>query len=165
MTQLCNAGLYMVNRQALFWDKVFKLPAPGCWLWTAGKFTNGYGSFRDDTGMVKAHRYSFLLATGRHPADGMELDHICRVRHCVNPAHLREVTRKQNLEHLASDPTLRANNTSGYRGVTRFRDKWHGVVGHNGRKYRRQFDTAEEAAAWVAAKRDELFTHHSTGLP
>ncbi len=52
----------------------------------------GYGTF----GPIGAHRISFELANGKVPK-GLVLDHICRVRHCVNPDHLRIVTRGQNV--------------------------------------------------------------------
>jgi len=82
-----------------FWSKV---DASGpCWEWTAaiGK-TGGYGkySYRLD-GKVKyvyAHRYAYHVLVGPVP-DGLELDHLCRNRKCVNPDHLDPVTRRENV--------------------------------------------------------------------
>ena len=138
-----------------FWSKVFKTPTPGCWLWTAARDQDGYGQFKYDGQMRGAHRYAYLLVGGHIP-DGMQLDHICRVKHCVNPAHLRVVTQKQNGEHRG----LNRNNTSGERGVYRDRERWRGMVKHHTVQHNSpRFATPEEAVEWVRAKRKELFTH------
>jgi hypothetical protein len=76
-----------------FWAKVDR--TDGCWLWTAGRDGPGYGQLKVDEQTVKAHRFSYELHVGPIP-DGLELDHLCRVRHCVNPAHLEPVTHAEN---------------------------------------------------------------------
>ena len=75
-----------------FWPKVNKNGEGGCWLWTAGQNGTGYGRFDKSV----AHRFSYTLLVGPVP-EGLDLDHLCRVRHCVNPAHLEPVTRSENL--------------------------------------------------------------------
>lgn len=90
-----------------FWSKVDKQgPVPAerpdlgpCWIWIAAKTSRGYGNFtvggrsgRNHT----AHRFAYELANGA-VADGLDLDHLCRVRACVNPTHLEPVTRRENL--------------------------------------------------------------------
>lgn len=69
----------------------------GCWTWDKGRTGEGYGAFsptgRGSTGL--AHRWSYARANGPIPK-GMVLDHVCRVRHCVNPEHLEVVTSKEN---------------------------------------------------------------------
>jgi HNH endonuclease len=69
----------------------------GCWLWTAAT-NNGYALLWDNERqkLVKAHRVAYELFIGAIP-DGLELDHLCRVRHCVNPEHLEPVTRSENM--------------------------------------------------------------------
>lgn len=71
----------------------------GCWLWTGGKSDVGYGQLSDrSTGkkrMAKAHRVSYELTNGPIP-DGLVIDHLCRVRHCINPAHMEPVTIREN---------------------------------------------------------------------
>jgi hypothetical protein len=82
---------------ARFWAKVNKDGPGGCWLWTAGKNGNGYGAFNIRKGLNRgAHRVSYEALVGPIP-DGLDLDHLCRVRACVNPAHLEAVTRQVNL--------------------------------------------------------------------
>ncbi len=73
-------------------------PNSGCWLW-AGFIhpKNGYGSYRMNGRTCGAHRASYELHVGPIP-DGYDLDHLCRVRSCVNPSHLEPVTRRENLD-------------------------------------------------------------------
>lgn len=79
-----------------FWEKVDKSDASGCWLWTAHLNRDGYGRFNRGHGqMCKAHRFAYELAKGPIP-DGLMLDHLCRVRRCVNPDHLRPSTAREN---------------------------------------------------------------------
>lgn len=71
-------------------------PNSGCWLWLGYGTANGYGSLRIDGKHVLAHRAAYELYKGPIPA-GLDLDHLCRVRCCVNPDHLEPVTRSVNL--------------------------------------------------------------------
>ena len=76
-----------------FWAKV--AITPDCWLWLAAT-QNGYGIFTlsDPPGRtVKAHRWSYEHLVG--PIE-FTLDHLCRVRNCVNPVHLEDVTMGEN---------------------------------------------------------------------
>lgn len=68
----------------------------GCWLWTLVPHHSGYGLFQTGHGQVMAHRFSYELHVGPIP-EGLQLDHLCRVRHCVNPAHLEPVTQSENV--------------------------------------------------------------------
>lgn len=70
-------------------------PDTGCWLWTAGKGSRGYGQFFFDGSVVMAHRFAYAVLRGPIP-DGLQIDHLCRVRHCVNPDHMEPVTPKEN---------------------------------------------------------------------
>lgn len=70
----------------------------GCWEWTAGKNAAGYGVFKNRRWPQHsrlAHRVLYTLLVGPIPA-GLELDHLCRNRGCVNPKHLEPVTRRVN---------------------------------------------------------------------
>lgn len=81
-----------------FWAKVDKTDT--CWLWVAAKATNGYGQYYLEGSLRVAHRVAYLDAKGEIP-DGLQLDHLCRVRHCVNPDHLEPVTPHEN-QHRSS---------------------------------------------------------------
>jgi hypothetical protein len=72
-----------------FWPKVEKTGT--CWLWGGARDRGGYGVFENQ----KAHRVSYVLSGGTIP-EGLQLDHLCFVRHCVNPEHLEPVTAKEN---------------------------------------------------------------------
>ena len=79
-----------------FRSKVAVDPNTGCWIWTATSNPDGYGLFWYDKKMSGAHIAAFLLA-GEEIPTGYELDHLCRVRACVNPAHLEAITHRENL--------------------------------------------------------------------
>lgn len=81
------------DKRAAFWMNVNK--TDGCWLWTGRISGGGYGRFSVAGKDHSAHRLSMMDAGVAIP-DGMVADHICRVRNCVNPAHLRAVTQRIN---------------------------------------------------------------------
>jgi len=70
-----------------------------CWLWTGGVRESGYGYFWLDTrsaSSISAHTAGWRLLRGPIP-EGLEPDHLCRVRRCVNPEHLEPVTHQENM--------------------------------------------------------------------
>lgn len=76
-----------------FWAKVEKTGT--CWLWIGAINKGGYGTFRIDARTMAAHRLSYMWLV-QPLIDGLEIDHLCRVRNCVNPAHLEQVTPRVN---------------------------------------------------------------------
>lgn len=72
-----------------------------CWNWTGAVTRFGYGSASSDygTGEVVAHRASYATFVGSIPANRFILHH-CHNRLCVNPAHLRVGTAKQNVDDM-----------------------------------------------------------------
>lgn len=89
-------------------DKINKQGPNGCWLWTGSLNKYGYGQTSIDRKRgVQSHIVVYQILVGEIPT-GMELDHLCRVRPCVNPDHLEVVTHKVNIQRGDSGgPQLR----------------------------------------------------------
>ena len=93
----------------------------GCWIWMKGLDSLGYGQFycvkngKETT--ERAHRASYEHFVGAIP-DGLEIDHLCTIRCCVNPEHLEPVTHQENWRR------------SSQRGQQRLREKTHCPQGH-----------------------------------
>jgi len=86
-----------------FMQKFKVNPKTGCWIWTGTYDDKGYSQLflkqekitRKAT-KISGHRFSYLTLKGKIPP-GMQIDHICRTRGCVNPEHLRLVTPRENV--------------------------------------------------------------------
>ena len=94
-----------------FWAKVDRGGPDECWLWTAHIDRDGYGRFE----RIGAHRWAYEFAIGPIP-DGMQIDHLCRVRRCVNPAHLETVTLAENVLRGQGVTAQQARQTHCKRG-------------------------------------------------
>lgn len=80
-------------------------PHTGCWLWTGRVGSSGYGRVHRKYGVqVQAHRFVYEAFRGPIP-EGMSIDHLCRVRRCVNPDHLEPVTIRENILRSPSSPS------------------------------------------------------------
>lgn len=78
-----------------------ELSTGGCWLWKGAVTGDGYATISKDNKTRYVHRmaYEHFVA----PIDaGLVVDHLCRVRNCVNPEHLEAVTNKENLRRGAT---------------------------------------------------------------
>ena len=71
-------------------------PETGCWEWAGAKTPSGYGTLRRDGRTVYAHRTAYDLIERAIPA-GLVIDHLCRNRACINPAHLEPVSQRENM--------------------------------------------------------------------
>lgn len=69
----------------------------GCWVWTGAVQSSGYGSIGWDGKTYLAHRASYEAYHGPIPA-GLQVDHLCCVKLCVNPEHLEAVTGLVNMQ-------------------------------------------------------------------
>jgi hypothetical protein len=133
---------------------------PGCWEWTGAINADGYGTFWADRQKVGAHRIAYQLEHGAVPS-GFQVDHTCHNRACVNPAHLRAATRKQNQENRAG---AQANNHAGIRGVNwdSERNCWVVKATASGRThFGGRFESLDEARACAINLRNKIHTHNS----
>jgi hypothetical protein len=85
--------------------KKISFRSDGCWIWTAAKWghprypNDKYGQFRDGSVRVCAHVYAYRRVRGPIPA-GLEIDHLCPNKLCVNPDHLEAVTHQENIKRM-----------------------------------------------------------------
>lgn len=91
----------------------------GCWLWQGCLNVRGYGQL--GKGSRAAHRVFYERHVGPIP-EGLTIDHLCRVRHCVNPAHMEPVTVAENVRRgsaakLKPEQVRSIKSRSGERGA------------------------------------------------
>lgn len=135
----------MARNYGGFWNKVLVLGQDDCWAWSAFVNKDGYGRFRIDGKTVNAHCVAYEIVFGEVP-DGMVVDHICRNRSCVNPAHLRPASYSQNRVNSKT----RSDNKSGFKGVClkKSSGKWGAQIMTDGKMaFLGYFSTPEEAHA------------------
>lgn len=96
--RFCSWTCYLAqftNAASRFWSKT--IPGKnGCILWVGRTNGDGYGQFDVNGRTIGAHRYAFELKYGPVP-EGKQIDHLCRVRHCVNPEHMEAVIQRVNI--------------------------------------------------------------------
>lgn len=118
----------------------YSIPEPnsGCQLWIGSTSTDGYGLVSVEGRLRGAHVVSYELAKGPVP-EGLVLDHLCRVRACINPDHLEPVTHGTNIRRGTVSTVTSARNASkhsltcphGHTTVV-----WY-VRKHNGKRQKR----------------------------
>jgi hypothetical protein len=98
-----------------FWAKAVVDEATGCWLWTAQIAVDGYARFKHRFRTNLAYRLAYEVLAGPVP-DEQQLDHLCRVRRCVNPAHLEVVSQQENILRGEGLAAQNARKTECLRG-------------------------------------------------
>lgn len=123
-----------------------------CITWTGNTSPDGYGRIRLDGAMPRVHRVAWSLEHGAIP-EGVEIDHSCWNRACINVEHLRLASRAENVR---SREGANANSRTGVRGVywDAERQSYRAQVG---RRYLGRFDNIEDAAGAVASARAEAY--------
>lgn len=96
-----------------FWSHVSQ--SDSCWHWVGSRNPDGYGNFTIAGRTHRAHRVS-LVAHGITLVEGLVVDHICRVRDCVRPEHLRQVTTRENVLAGVGATAINARKTHCKRG-------------------------------------------------
>lgn len=97
-----------------------------CWLWKGSITDRGYGQYSSKL----VHRLIWQLKNGPVPK-GLELDHLCRVRSCVNPVHLEAVTHAENNRRGNSPSAMAMRKTHCFRGHRLSEDN---IYRHKGKK-------------------------------
>lgn len=138
-----------------FWSKVDK--SGSCWLWSGCVSTSGYGRINASGHIRFAHHIGWLLTHGTlpenigHGPDEVVTDHLCRVRNCVNPAHLQWVSTGTN---------TRRGNTGQHNTIKTHCPKGHAYTADNilhkgknsrgcrqcGRDYAREYQRRKRAS-------------------
>ncbi len=114
-----------------FMDRVSIEPVTDCWMWIGAVNNKGYGVFNpsSNSGNTLAHRWSYELYIGPI-TDGLQIDHVCNVRLCVNPEHLQLATARENqfAEHSNAQSKINKAKTHCPRGHELIGDniRWHG---------------------------------------
>lgn len=163
--------LYVPQREksphTRFWEKVEEQGE--CWVWVAGKDWDGYGIFSVGYSSPRAHRYAYEQLVGPVPA-GLELDHLCRNRACVNPAHLDPVTSRVNTLRGESPPSVNAVRVECINGHPLSADrKCPTCAAHSTRRHRgwdeariRSTPIAEPNAARAYCPQGHLYSPENT---
>ncbi len=99
-----------------FWARVRKTES--CWFVGVSSHDTYTRARREDGSSVSAHRFAYESLVGPVPA-GLELDHLCRVKGCVNPEHLEVVTRGENVRRAmeARPKTTTQDTTMAYARI------------------------------------------------
>ena len=126
-----------------------------CVVWTGHKNSKGYGRVQVGGNRLRVvHHLAWEQVHGPVP-EGMEIDHVCFNRACVNVDHLRVVTRSENTRHRQG---AQPNSKSGVRNVHARGDRWMVRLKVAGKHmYFGSYDTIEEAEQVAIRARREVF--------
>lgn len=85
-----------MDKQIKRFNAKYLINENGCWDWNAAKDGRGYGVFKFNGKIRKAHRVSYEMHVMEIP-EGLVVDHLCGNKSCVNPEHLEPVTQHENV--------------------------------------------------------------------
>ena len=85
----------------------------GCWNWHSYDAREGYGRIMVNLRSFYAHRWMYERLIGPIPA-GLQIDHLCRNRRCVNPDHLEPVTHQENARRGVAARPLKTHCVHGH---------------------------------------------------
>lgn len=119
---------------------------PSCWLWVGLQDRRGYGMTRVDGRIVFAHRAAYEHWVGPIPS-GLELDHLCRIHSCVNPAHLEPVTHAENVRRGYAGPQRHPYSPT-HCAAGHERSEANTIVRANGERRCRVCRKAQDAAQY-----------------
>ena len=153
-----------------------EIDAAGCWIWQLVLFYDGYGRCAAQRGTSRmAHILSYRTFRGPVPA-GLELDHLCRVRSCVNPDHLEAVTPRVNTRRSLSPAARNAvkthcihghefslENTYLYRNMRQCRACQKARDGRRGDRHDRNGRLVDKVATPKTPRRPESDPRLTTG--
>lgn len=151
-----DAGFIGEDARERFATKFDRRADDECWPWLAATDSvSGYGKFSIDGITWQAHRVAYQITHGDMDP-GLVVDHTCFTRGCVNPAHLRQVTQRENLQNQRATGRTSA---SGVRGVYWQAGKFAVYVKSGGTiHYGGRFVNIEDATHAAAELRNELLT-------
>lgn len=130
MTCACEAMREANSLLATLENRIERVPESGCWIWTGALNDYGYATVNRGGKKSGVHRMIYEAING--PIGGLVVDHLCRVRCCLNPAHMEAVT-------------VAENNLRGISPFANYAKRTHCKNGHalvdgfrmaNGRRYR-----------------------------
>lgn len=98
-----DGGRWHIGEHAARFAGRYVVDANGCWIWQGEITANGYGRFSVGSRNLLAHRWAYEQARGPI-GDGLTIDHLCRVKSCVNPDHLEPVTIRDNILRCPDAP-------------------------------------------------------------
>lgn len=130
-----------------FIDRIIVDDTSDCWLWTGGRNQQGYGMVGHKEWRGAAHRAVWRILRG-DISKNQRLDHLCRIRTCVNPDHLEPVSQRINVIRGLNGVLGRNGQSSRFIGVKRNRqNRWMTSLWHDGvREYLGSFDDETAAA-------------------
>jgi hypothetical protein len=143
-------------------------PISGCWIWIGSVTSSGYGQW-NYTPDRTVHRFIYKMFIGSIP-DGMVLDHLCRLKTCVNPFHLEIVTQRENSRRgLRNQYTAKLHCPQGHP----YSGNNLSIHFRNGRSYRMCKECGKQSMRRVRARkkgsnipiRERSYSFSMTGIP